>query len=73
MDIKVKAAGIVAGYVVASVVGILAVRLAFTYIPINVLGMFGALVILSFMLSLAYAIVLAKLEYRQKLKEMIKK
>ena len=73
MNIKVKAAGIVAGYAVASVVAILAIQLAFTYIPINVLGIFGAIVTLGFMLSLMYTIVLAKLEYSAKLKEMTKK
>ena len=61
MNIRVKAASIVAVYAVVSVVTILAIQLAFTYIPIQVMGMFGALVILGFMLSLAYAIVLAKL------------
>lgn len=73
MNIKVKAAAIVAAYVVTSVVAILAIQLAFTYIPIQVLGMFGALVVLAFMLSLLYTIVLNKLEYRAKLNEMTKK
>ena len=73
MNIKVKAAGIVAGYAVASVVAILAIQLAFTYIPINVLGTLGVIVTIGFMLSLMYTIVLAKLQYRAKLEEMTKK
>jgi uncharacterized RDD family membrane protein YckC len=73
MDIKVKAAAIVAGYAVVSVVAILAIQLAFTYIPINVLGMFGAVVVLGFMLSLLYTIILERLKMDQKLKEMTKK
>jgi hypothetical protein len=73
MNIKVKAAAIVAGIAVSALVGILTVQLAFTYIPIQVLGMFGALVVLSFMLSLVYTVVLARLKYESELKNITKK
>lgn len=73
MNIKVKAAAIVAVYVVVSVVSILAIQLAFTYIPLQVLGMFGMLVVGGFMLSLFYTVVLERLKINQQLKEIAKK
>ena len=73
MNLEVKAAAIVAGIVVSSVIGILIVKLAFTYIPLNVLAMFGAIVVFGFMLSLLYTIVINRLKYEAKIKEMVKK
>ena len=73
MNIEVKAATIVAGVVASSVLGITIVSLAFTYIPMQILGMFGMIVVGGFMLSLLYTIVLDRLKYEQKIKEMIKK
>jgi hypothetical protein len=73
MNIKVKAAVIVAGMVASMFLSVLAVKLAFTYIPLQVLGMFGMLVVLAFMLSLGYTVVLARLQYESKLKDIAKK
>jgi hypothetical protein len=73
MNIKVKAAMIVAGIVASTVIGILTVKLALTYIPLQILGIFGALVILGFMLSLGYTVVLARLQYEDSLKDIAKK
>jgi hypothetical protein len=73
MNIKVKAATIVAVYAVISIVAILAIKLVITYIPINVLGVFGAVVIGGVMLTLFYTIVLDQLKYKAKFKEVAKK
>ena len=73
MNIKIKAAAIVAGIAVSAVAGILVVQLAFAYIPIQVLGMFGAVVVLGFFVSLCYTVVLARLKYESELKEVTKK
>jgi hypothetical protein len=73
MNLKVKAAVIVAGTVASMFLGIQAVKLALTYIPIQVLGIFGMLVVLAFMLSLGYTVVLARLQYESKLKDIAKK
>jgi hypothetical protein len=70
MNIKLKAAAIVAGFVVSAVAMGLAVQLAFTYIPLKILGIFGALVVAGFFLSMFYTIILAQLENDQKLEEM---
>ena len=73
MNIKIKAAAIVAGFAVSVVAIGLAIKLAFTYIPIQVLGIFGALVVLGFMLSLLYTIILTQLKNDEKLEEMGKR
>jgi hypothetical protein len=73
MNIKIKAAVIVAGFAVSVVAIGLAIKLAFTYIPIQVLGMVGALVVLGFVLSLLYTIILTQLKNDEKLEEMGKR
>lgn len=73
MKLEVKAAAIVAGIAVSSVVGILAVQLVFTYIPLHILGMFGALVIAGFFLSLLYSMVLFQLKNDKNIDEITKK
>lgn len=73
MQLEIKAAAIVAGVAISSVIGILAIKLAFTYIPIQVLGIFGALVIAGFFLSLLYTIVLTQLKNDKTIEEMSKK
>jgi hypothetical protein len=73
MNIKVKAALIVAGIAASGVMGIQVARLAFTYIPLNILALFGMLVVLAFILSLGYTVVLARLQYEEKLKDITKK
>jgi uncharacterized Tic20 family protein len=73
MNIKIKAAAIVAGFVVSVVAIGLAIKLAFTYIPIQILGMFGALVVLGFVLSLLYTVILTQLKNDEKLEEMGKR
>jgi hypothetical protein len=73
MNIKIKAAAIVAGLAVSALAMGLAVQLAFTYIPLKILGIFGALVVAGFMLSLLYTIILAQLKNDQTLEEMGKR
>ena len=70
MDIRVKAAAIVAGITVGTVVGIRAIHAAATYIgsenTLKVLG-FGVLAFLFYQL---YTLVLEHLERNERLKEM---
>jgi hypothetical protein len=73
MNIKIKAAAIVAGFAASAVAIGLAVQLAFTYIPLKVLGIFGALVVAGFFLSMFYTIILAQLKNDEKLEEMGKR
>jgi hypothetical protein len=73
MNIKIKAATIVAGFAVSAVATSLAVQLAFTYIPLKILGIFGALVVAGFMLSLLYTIILTQLKNDEKLEELGKR
>jgi len=73
MNIKIKAATIVAGAVASAVAIGLLIQLAFTYIPIKILGIFGALVVAGFMLSLLYTIILTQLKNDEKLEEMGKR
>jgi hypothetical protein len=73
MKVEVKAAAIVAGVVASSVAGIGIIQLAFTYIPLQVLGMFGALVVVGFFLSLLYSMVLFQLKNDKKIEELTKK
>jgi hypothetical protein len=73
MNIKIKAATIVAGFAVSAVAMSLAVQLAFTYIPLKILGIFGALVVAGFMLSLLYTIILTQLKNDEKLEELGKR
>ena len=71
MDIRVKAAAIVAGITVGTVAGIRAIHAAATYIgqenTIKVLG-FGVLAFLFYQL---YTLVLEHLERKERLKEML--
>jgi hypothetical protein len=73
MNIKVKAALIVAGIAVLAVAGVLVIQLAFTCISIQTLGIFGALVILAFMASLLFTIVLARLKFDEESNQKTKK
>lgn len=73
MKLEIKAAAIVAGVVASSVAGIVVIQLAFTYIPLQVLGMFGALVVAGFFLSLLYSMVLFQLKNDKKIEELTKK
>lgn len=77
MNIKVKAAAIVAGLMTAGVVATIAIKLAFTYIPIEVLGKIGMAVIMGGLLMLMYTMVLTHLEtsekYKNKLEDMVGK
>ena len=73
MNIKIKAAVIVVGILAAGLAIGLAIQLAFTYIPLQILGIFGALVVAGFMLSLLYTIILTQLKNDKNIEELSKK
>jgi uncharacterized membrane protein YeiB len=73
MNIKIKAAIIVLGIMASGLAIGLAVQLAFTYIPLQILGIFGALVVAGFMLSLLYTIILTQLKNDENIEELSKK
>lgn len=73
MNIKIKAAVIVVGILASGLAIGLAIQLAFTYIPLQILGIFGALVVAGFMLSLLYTIILTQLKNDKNLEELGKK
>ena len=75
MNIKVKAAGIVAVLITVGVAATIAIKLAFTYIPIETLGRIGMVAIMGGLLSLMYTMVLEQLKtsekYKNKLKDLV--
>lgn len=75
MNIKVKAAGIVAGMLGIGMTATIAIKLAFTYIPIEILSKISMVVIMGGLLSLTYTMVLEQLKssekYKNKLKDMV--
>lgn len=73
MNIKIKAAAIVAGIAVLAVGMGLAVKLAFAYIPLKILGISGVVVVAGAMLGLLYSIVLMQLKSDQNLEEIGKR
>ena len=72
-NIKIKAAAILAGIMLSTVLAILGIKLAFTYIPPNVLGIIGACLVLGFMLNLLFTIIVEQLKREETIKEMMKK
>jgi ABC-type uncharacterized transport system permease subunit len=71
MNIKVKAALIVAGIMTAGVTASLATKLAVTYIPVEILIKIAITVICGALLSLLYAIVLNQLKIDAKIKNLV--
>lgn len=75
MNIKIKAGLIVGAILTAIGLTMIGLQLAFAYIPIEILGKIGALIIIGGLVSLLYSMVLDTLKreekYQTKLKEMV--
>lgn len=75
MNIKVKAALIVGSILTVAGLTMIGLQLAFTYVPIEILGKIGVVIIMGGLLGMMYSMVLDTLKrdekYRTKLKDMV--
>lgn len=70
---RLRAVAMVAGMLTVSVLIMLALKLAFTYITVETAPYAAAVVILSGAVYLLYSIALAQIRYEDKLKEIAQK
>jgi threonine/homoserine/homoserine lactone efflux protein len=70
---RLRAVGIVAGMLAVSVLVMLALKLAFTYLTVETAPYAVAVVILSGAVYLLYSIALAQVRYEDKIKEIAQK
>ena len=73
MNLKIKAGLIVAGILSSAIATIIAVRLALTYISLEMLPNLFISAALSIALYTLYSITLDRLKYETKIKEMVDK
>ena len=73
MNVKVKAALIVGTIITVIGLTMLGLQLAFTYIPIEILGKIGAVIILGGLISLLYSMVLDQLKIDARIKDIVDK